>query len=104
MALSYSNMPHAKGDSQYCEVDDEKTNENNPTVQINDPKYASRTDEDQTQLILEKKMHLDSYTLLDLMRLKHESGRLNKDVVYLNTASVQTGDIFVSIKWSKQSS
>lgn len=89
MALSYSEMPHAKGDSKYCEVDEDKSAAGN-----NEKEPDSI---DQSQIVLETRMELNSLTLLDLMRLTDETGRLNKDVVYLDIAHMQSGDIFVSL-------
>lgn len=81
-------MPHAKGDSQYCEVDDDKS--------ANTAKSDGKEQLDQSQIVLEKRIELNSLTLLDLMRLTNEAGKLHKDVVFLDIAHLQSGDIFVS--------
>lgn len=94
MELSYSEMPHAKGDSQYCEIDDEKSGNSDAG------KNKEQGQLDQSQIVLEKRIELNSLTLLDLMRLTDEAGKLHKDVVFLDIAHLQSGDIFVSFSYT----
>ncbi|KAK3749914.1 hypothetical protein QZH41_017365, partial [Actinostola sp. cb2023] len=85
MDLSYANMPHAKGDSQYCEVDDNKDDSTTSSAEYKD---------DQLQMVSKERVESNPLSLLDLVRLTNASGRLNKEIVYLDIASMQPGDIF----------
>lgn len=46
---------------------------------------------------LEKRDHAESVDFSELLQTDSKTGKLNKDVVYLNIASLERGDIFVSI-------
>jgi len=88
MDLSYKDEPHAKGDISYVlneeDVEEEETEtKQQPEVEIV-PTELERRD---------KKV---SENFSELIKSESETGKLNKDVVYLNIASMRSGDIFVS--------
>ena len=89
MEVPYKDEPHAKGDSSYVlnEVDEEDEDEDEPEPQ---PEIENVPTE------LEKRDKQVSENFSELIKNESEKGKLNKDVVYLNIASMKNGDIFVS--------
>ena len=89
MELSYKEEPHAKGDISYVlneedeEDEGEETDVKHPEVEIIPTK-------------LERRDKQVSENFSELIKSESDTGKLNKDVVYLNIASMKRGDIFVS--------
>ena len=88
MELSYKDAPHAKGDTSYVlneedEEDEEETETKQPEVEI-------------VPTELERRDKQVSENFSELIKSESETGKLNKDVVYLNIAPMNSGDIFVS--------
>lgn len=87
MELSYKDEPHAKGDISYVlneeDEEEEETEAKQPEVEI-------------VPTELERRDKQVSENFSELIKSESETGKLNKDVVYLNIASMKSGDIFVS--------
>ena len=86
MELSYKDEPHAKGDISYVlneEDEDDEEEEEQPKVEI-------------VPTELERRDKQVSENFSELMKSESETGKLNREVVYLNIASMKSGDIFVS--------
>lgn len=88
MELSYKDEPHAKGDISYVlnEVDEEHEEETE----------AKQAEVEILPTELERRDKQIPENFSELIKSKSETGKLNKDVVYLNIASMKSGDIFVS--------
>ena len=90
MDLSYKDKSHAKGDSSYIvneEDEDEDDEDETEHAQIGVEVIPSE---------LEKRDKNIFEDFSELIKIDSKAGKLNKDVVYLNIASMKTGDIFVS--------
>ena len=89
MDLPYKDQPHAKGDSSYIvnEEDEEDDEVEAEQEQIGVEVIPSE---------LEKRDKNTSEDFSELIKIESKAGKLNKDVVYLNIASMKSGDIFVS--------
>ena len=87
MDLSYKDEPHAKGDISYVlneeDEGEEETETKQPEVEI-------------VPTELERRDKQVSENFSELIKSESETGKLNKDVVYLNIATMRSGDIFVS--------
>lgn len=90
MDLPYKDQPHAKGASSYIlndvdedDEDDEETEQQPTEVEV-------------IPAELEKRDKNISEDFSELIQIESKTGKLNKDVVYLNIASMKSGDIFVS--------
>jgi len=87
MELSYKDEPHAMGDISYVlneeDEEEEETEAKQPEVEI-------------VPTELERRDKQVSENFSELIKSESETGKLNKDVVYLNIASMKSGDIFVS--------
>ena len=81
MSLSYSDMPHAKGDSQFCVVEEEEE-EVEQEEDATAPSELERRDKP-----------TDNFS--ELLKMDAKAGKLNKEVVYLDVASMKAGDVFV---------
>ena len=85
MSLSYADMPHAKGDSQFCVVEEDDT----------DGSDEQHGNENESPAELERKdKPTDNFS--ELLKMDAKAGKLNKDVVYLDVACMKAGDVFVS--------
>ena len=90
MDLPYKDQPHAKGDSSYI-VNEEDEDE--------DDEVEAEQEQIGVEVIpseLEKRDKKTSEDFSELIKIESKAGKLNKDVVYLNIASMKSGDIFVS--------
>ena len=87
MELSYKDEPHAKGDISYVlneeDEEEEETEAKQPEVEI-------------VPTELERRDKQVSENFSELIKSESETGKLNKDVVYLHITSMKSGDIFVS--------
>ena len=86
MELSYKDEPHAKGDISYVlneEHEEDEEEEEQPKVET-------------VPTELERRDKQVSENFSELMKSESETGKLNKEVVYLNIASMKSGHIFVS--------
>ena len=92
MELSYKDKPHAKGDTSYIvnEEDEEDEDEDGTEEKLPEIKIVP------TELERRDKRVSENFT--ELIKSESETGKLNKDVVYLNIASMKSGDIFVSAR------
>ena len=86
MELSYKDEPHAKGDISYVlnEEDEEHEEEEKQAEVETVPTELERRDK-----------HV-SENFSELIKSESATGKLNKEVIYLNIASMKSGDIFVS--------
>ena len=90
MELSHKDEPHAKGDISYVlNEEDEEYEEEKETE-------AKQAEVEILPTELERRDKQVSENFSELIKSKSETGKLNKDVVYLNIASMKSGDIFVS--------
>ena len=86
MELSYKDEPHAKGDISYVlneEDEEDEEEEKQPEVEI-------------VPTELERRDKQVSENFSELIKSESATGKLNKEVIYLNIASMKNGDIFVS--------
>ena len=95
MAVPYKDAPHAKGDTDYIvnEEDEDDKAEVEAEVQqpvVQQPVVQTAPSE------LERRDKRASESFSELIETESKAGKLNKDVVYLNIASLKNGDIFVS--------
>lgn len=90
MNAPYKDQPHAKGDSSYIvNKDDEDEHDKDFTEQ-------ERSVVEAIPVELEKRDKNIFEDFSELIKTETKTGKLNKDVVYLNIASMKSGDIFVS--------
>lgn len=92
MDLPYKDQPHAKGDSSYILNEDDEDEEE----EEEEPKQAEAAEIIPAEL--EKRDNNIFEDFSELIKIESRAGKLNKDVVYLNIASMKSGDIFVSTK------
>ena len=88
MDLPYKDQPHAKGDSSYI------LNEDDEDEEEEEPKQTKAAEILPAEL--EKRDNNIFEDFSELIKIESRAGKLNKDVVYLNIASMKSGDIFVS--------
>ena len=89
MDLPYKDQPHAKGDSSYIFNEDDEEEE-----EEEEPKQTEAAEILPAEL--EKRDNNIFEDFSELIKIESRAGKLNKDVVYLNIASMKSGDIFVS--------
>ena len=89
MDLPYKDQPHAKGDSSYILNEDDEDEE-----EEEEPKQTEAAEILPAEL--EKRDNNIFEDFSELIKIESRAGKLNKDVVYLNIASMKSGDIFVS--------
>ena len=89
MDLPYKDQPHAKGDSSYIVNEEDEDDEN-------DEEEQKQAEAEIIPAELEKRDKNTSEDFSELIKIESQAGKLNKDVVYLNIASMKSGDIFVS--------
>ena len=87
MDLPYKDQPHAKGDSSYILNEDDEEEEV-------EPKQTEATEVFPAELEKRDSNIFEDFS--ELIKIESRAGKLNKDVVYLNIASMKSGDIFVS--------
>ena len=90
MELSYKDEPHAKGDISYVLNEEDEEHEEEKETD------AKQAEVEILPTELERRDKQVSENFSELIKSKSETGKLNKDVVYLNIASMKSGDIFVS--------
>ena len=94
MDLPYKDQPHAKGDSSYIVNEEDEDDEDEEETE------QTQTEVEVIPSELEKRDKNISEDFSELIKIESKAGKLNKDVVYLNIASMKSGDIFVSTgKW-----
>ncbi|PFX20956.1 hypothetical protein AWC38_SpisGene14584 [Stylophora pistillata] len=86
MAVPYKDAPHAKGDAVYIVNEEDDEEEEEP--EIKQPAIETAPTE------LERRDKRASENFSELIETQSKAGKLNKDVVYLNIASMKSGDIF----------
>ena len=91
MDLPYKDQPHAKGDSSYILNEDD---EDEDEEEEEEPKQTEAAE--MLPAELEKRDNNIFEDFSELIKIESRDGKLNKDVVYLNIASMKSGDIFVS--------
>ena len=92
MEVPYKDEPHAKGDSSYVLNEQDEEDEDEEEPEKKQPEIEIVPNE------LEKRDKRVSENFSELIKNESKTGKLNKDVVYLNIASMKSGDIFVSAK------
>ena len=92
MALPYKDAPHAKGDADYILNEEDEEDEEEEEPEDKQPEVEITPSE------LERRDKRASENFSELIKTESELGKLNKDVVYLNIASMKSGDIFVSTR------
>lgn len=90
MKLPYRDEPHAKGGISYVLNEEDEEDEEEEETEAKQPEVEVVPTE------LEKRDKQVSENFSELIKRESETGKLNKDVVYLNIASMKSGDIFVS--------
>ena len=87
MDLPYKDEPHTMGDGCYVinedEDDDDDEEESTKVVKVGPSE-------------LEKRNKTKSENFSELIKTESRTGKLNREVVYLNIATMMAGDIFVS--------
>ncbi|KAJ7374066.1 hypothetical protein OS493_009397 [Desmophyllum pertusum] len=88
MELSYKDEPHAKGDTSYIVNEEDEEDEDEDGTEEKLPEIEIVPTE------LERRDKRVSENFTELIKSESKTGKLNKDVVYLNIASMKSGDIF----------
>lgn len=90
MAVPYKDAPHAKGDTDYIVNEEDEDDKAEVEAEVQQPVVQTAPSE------LERRDKRASESFSELIETESKAGKLNKDVVYLNIASLKNGDIFVS--------
>lgn len=90
MAVPYKDAPHAKGDTDYIVSEEDEDDKAEVEAEVQQPVVQTAPSE------LERRDKRASESFSELIETESKAGKLNKDVVYLNIASLKNGDIFVS--------
>ena len=90
MAVPYKDAPHAKGDTDYIVNEEDEDDKAEVEAEVQQPVVQTAPSE------LERRDKTASESFSELIETESKAGKLNKDVVYLNIASLKNGDIFVS--------
>ena len=90
MAVPYKDAPHAKGDTDYIVNEEDEDDKAEVQAEVQQPVVQTAPSE------LERRDKRASESFSELIETESKAGKLNKDVVYLNIASLKNGDIFVS--------
>ena len=90
MAVPYKDAPHAKGDTDYIVNEEDEDDKAEVEAEVQPPVVQTAPSE------LERRDKRASESFSELIETESKAGKLNKDVVYLNIASLKNGDIFVS--------
>ena len=90
MAVPYKDAPHAKGDTDYIVNEEDEDDKAEVEAEVQQPVVQTVPSE------LERRDKRASESFSELIETESKAGKLNKDVVYLNIASLKNGDIFVS--------
>ena len=90
MAAPYKDAPHAKGDTDYIVNEEDEDDKAEVEAEVQQPVVQTAPSE------LERRDKRASESFSELIETESKAGKLNKDVVYLNIASLKNGDIFVS--------
>ena len=90
MAVPYKDAPHAKGDTNYIVNEEDEDDKAEVEAEVQQPVVQTAPSE------LERRDKRASESFSELIETESKAGKLNKDVVYLNIASLKNGDIFVS--------
>ena len=90
MAGPYKDAPHAKGDTDYIVNEEDEDDKAEVEAEVQQPVVQTAPSE------LERRDKRASESFSELIETESKAGKLNKDVVYLNIASLKNGDIFVS--------
>ena len=90
MAVPYKDAPHAKGDTDYIVNEEDDDDKAEVEAEVQQPVVQTAPSE------LERRDKRASESFSELIETESKAGKLNKDVVYLNIASLKNGDIFVS--------
>ena len=90
MAVPYKDAPHAKGDTDYIVNEEDEDDKAEVEAEVQQPVVQTAPSE------LERRDNRASESFSELIETESKAGKLNKDVVYLNIASLKNGDIFVS--------
>ena len=90
MAVPYKDAPHAKGDTDYIVNEEDEDDKAEVEAEVQQPVVQTAPSE------LERRDKRASESFSELIETESKAGKLNKEVVYLNIASLKNGDIFVS--------
>ena len=90
MAVPYKDAPHAKGDTDYIVNEEDEDDKAEVEAEVQQPVVQIAPSE------LERRDKRASESFSELIETESKAGKLNKEVVYLNIASLKNGDIFVS--------
>ena len=90
MAVPYKDAPHAKGDTDYIVNEEDEDDKAEVEAEVQQPVVQTAPSE------LERRDKRASESFSELIETESKAGKLNKDVVFLNIASLKNGDIFVS--------
>ena len=90
MDVPYKDAPHAKGDTDYIVNEEDEDDKAEVEAEVQQPVVQTAPSE------LERRDKRASESFSELIETESKAGKLNKDVVYLNIASLKNGDIFVS--------
>ena len=90
IAVPYKDAPHAKGDTDYIVNEEDEDDKAEVEAEVQQPVVQTAPSE------LERRDKRASESFSELIETESKAGKLNKDVVYLNIASLKNGDIFVS--------
>ena len=90
MAVPYKDAPHAKGDTDYIVNEEDEDDKAEVEAEVQQPVVQTAPSE------LERRDKRASESFSELIETESKAGKMNKDVVYLNIASLKNGDIFVS--------
>ncbi|RMX37481.1 hypothetical protein pdam_00023474 [Pocillopora damicornis] len=88
MAVPYKDAPHAKGDTDYIVNEEDEDDKAEVEAEVQQPVVQTAPSE------LERRDKRASESFSELIETESKAGKLNKDVVYLNIASLKNGDIF----------
>ena len=110
MAVPYKDAPHAKGDTDYIVNEEDEDDKAEVEAEVQQPVVQQPVVQQpvvqqpvvQQPVVqtapseLERRDKRASESFSELIETESKAGKLNKDVVYLNIASLKNGDIFVS--------